>query len=172
MNIIHTEQLLSYRESSFSGSELLVSYDWQFKLHPRNCFQKHIAFSFVDFWCFPLRSLGVAYIVRPHLDHWKLALQAVTSLLQELTVYKYKLIYHFLYHPSLLEDHIVQQRTILRIWQTNGDAIAVSGQEPMHYVGQQYTVNVEIFVLTIIRGLNFRGDKFLWVRVAHHNYCC
>ena len=23
-----------------------------------------------------------------------------------------------------------------------------------------------------IRGLNFRGDNFLWVRVAHRNYCC
>ena len=28
------------------------------------------------------------------------------------------------------------------------------------------------FVVTIFHGVNFQGDKFLWVRVAHHNYRC
>ena len=31
------------------------------------------------------------------------------------------------------------------------------------------TVNVEIFVATIFHGLNFRTNKFSWVRVAHEN---
>ena len=30
-------------------------------------------------------------------------------------------------------------------------------------------VNAQIFVNTIFRGLNFHGDKFLWVGVAHEN---
>ena len=32
-----------------------------------------------------------------------------------------------------------------------------------------YTVDPQTFVGTIFRGLNFRGDKFLWVVVAHEN---
>ena len=32
-------------------------------------------------------------------------------------------------------------------------------------------VNVEIFVVTIFRGLNFHGVKCLWLRVAHRYYC-
>ena len=35
-----------------------------------------------------------------------------------------------------------------------------------------HAVYVEIFVVTIFHGLNFLGDKFLRVRVAHRNYCC
>ena len=31
--------------------------------------------------------------------------------------------------------------------------------------------NAERFVVTIFRGLNFHGDKFSWLRVAHCNYC-
>ena len=31
------------------------------------------------------------------------------------------------------------------------------------------TVDAQIFVDTIFRGLNFRGDKFSWVVVAHEN---
>ena len=31
------------------------------------------------------------------------------------------------------------------------------------------TVDAQIFVGTIFRGLNFRGDKFSWVVVAHEN---
>ena len=31
------------------------------------------------------------------------------------------------------------------------------------------TINVEIFVVTIFRGLNFRGNKFSWMRVSHRN---
>ena len=34
------------------------------------------------------------------------------------------------------------------------------------------TVNAEILMVTIFCGLNFHGDKFSWVRVACHNYCC
>ena len=30
------------------------------------------------------------------------------------------------------------------------------------------TVNAEIFLVTIFRGLSFCGDKFLWVSVTHH----
>ena len=39
------------------------------ELQPRICLQKPIAFSFIDFWDFPLLILGmalVACIVRPH----------------------------------------------------------------------------------------------------------
>ena len=32
-----------------------------------------------------------------------------------------------------------------------------------------FTVDAQIFVGTIFRGLNFRGDKFSWVVVAHEN---
>ena len=38
--------------------------------------------------------------------------------------------------------------------------------------GLRDMVNVEIFVVTIFCGLNFQGDKFLWVRVANRNHCC
>ena len=31
------------------------------------------------------------------------------------------------------------------------------------------TVDAQIFVGTIFRGLNFHGDKFSWVVVAHEN---
>ena len=33
----------------------------------------------------------------------------------------------------------------------------------------QHTLDVQIFVGTIFRGLNFCGDKFSWVVVAHEN---
>ena len=33
----------------------------------------------------------------------------------------------------------------------------------------QHTLDVQIFVGTIFRGLNFCGDKFSWVVVAHKN---
>ena len=36
---------------------------------------------------------------------------------------------------------------------------------------QEHTVNVQIFMVTIFRGLNFRGDYFSWVRAAHRNCC-
>ena len=36
-------------------------------------------------------------------------------------------------------------------------------------VWQAPYVNAEIFVATIFCGLNFCGDKFLWMRAAHEN---
>ena len=34
------------------------------------------------------------------------------------------------------------------------------------------TISVEIFMVTIFRGLNFWRDKFSRVSIAHRNYCC
>ena len=50
------------------------------------------------------------------------------------------------------------------IWKVQGDKT--------YFDNISNTVNVKIFVFTIFCGLNFWGDKYLWVRVAHQNPCC
>ena len=35
---------------------------------------------------------------------------------------------------------------------------------------QLYAINTKVSVVTIFCGLNFCGDKLLWVRVVHHSY--
>ena len=67
-HIIHTKRLLCYWAGAFflvwDGVQATTG-----ELQPQICLQKPIAFSFIDFWDFPLLISGmalVARIVRPH----------------------------------------------------------------------------------------------------------
>ena len=68
-----------------------------------NCLQKHITFSFVDFWGFSSHILGVECIVRSHTDYWMRALK-------EPTVSKQKFNYSFLYLLGLRKPTLCTRR--------------------------------------------------------------